>query len=81
MPIGLEVAVENGPGWEGGEQGSKRHTQTRRAMLTPRSPRSLRLGERARLGCAGVELLKKEIATFDLPGKIELKEGIEIPGS
>jgi len=35
----------------------------------------------ARLGCAGVELLKKEIATFDLPGKIELKEGIEIPGS
>ena len=33
----------------------------------------------ARLGCAGVELLKKEVARFDLPGKIELKGGIEIP--
>jgi hypothetical protein len=34
----------------------------------------------ARLGCAGVELIKTEIARFDLPGTIGLKDGIEIPG-
>jgi hypothetical protein len=34
----------------------------------------------ARLACAGVELIKKEIGSFDLPGKIDLQEGIEIPG-
>lgn len=34
----------------------------------------------ARLACAGVEIVKKEIVSFDLPGRINLKEGIEIPG-